>query len=39
MLNQGFEPSPMTPDEFSTLIKHYIIKNAKIVKESGVKVE
>ena len=39
MLNQGFEPSPMTPDEFSTLIKTYIIKNAKIVKESGVKVE
>jgi tripartite-type tricarboxylate transporter receptor subunit TctC len=39
MLNQGFEPSPMTPDEFSALIKNYIIKNAKIVKESGAKVE
>jgi tripartite-type tricarboxylate transporter receptor subunit TctC len=39
LLDQGFEPSPMTPEEFSTLIKTYIIKNAKIVKESGIIIE
>jgi tripartite-type tricarboxylate transporter receptor subunit TctC len=39
LLDQGFEPSPITPEEFSALIKSYIVKNAKIVKDSGIKVE
>lgn len=39
LLIQGFEPSPSTPDEFTELIKTYIAKNAKIVKEAGIKVD
>jgi Tripartite tricarboxylate transporter family receptor. len=39
LLIQGFEPSPSTPDEFTELIKTYIAKNAKIVREAGIKVD
>lgn len=39
LLTQGFEPSPSTPDKFTELIKTYIAKNAKIVKEAGIKVD
>ncbi|HET9641991.1 MAG TPA: tripartite tricarboxylate transporter substrate binding protein [Burkholderiaceae bacterium] len=39
LLNQGFEPSPSTSDEFTELIKAYIVKNAQIVKEAAIKVD
>jgi tripartite-type tricarboxylate transporter receptor subunit TctC len=36
---QGAEPSPTTPEQFSSLIRSEIPKYAKIVKESGAKVD
>ncbi|HXX85880.1 MAG TPA: tripartite tricarboxylate transporter substrate binding protein [Casimicrobiaceae bacterium] len=36
---QGAEPSPTTPEQFSALIRSEIPKYAKIVKESGAKVD
>src|SRR5450432_1532808 len=36
---QGAEPAPTTPDQFEALIKSEIIKYAKIVKDSGAKVD
>ena len=36
---QGAEPAPTTPDQFETLIKSEITKYAKIIKESGAKVD
>jgi tripartite-type tricarboxylate transporter receptor subunit TctC len=39
MMKSGFEPSPSTPEAFTELIKQYDIKNSKIIKEAGIKVE
>jgi tripartite-type tricarboxylate transporter receptor subunit TctC len=36
---QGAEPAPTSPEQFETLIKGEIVKYAKIVKESGAKVD
>src|SRR5258706_3618030 len=36
---QGAEPAPTTPEQFEALIKSEITKYAKIVKESGAKVD
>lgn len=36
---QGAEPSPTTPEQFAALIKKEIAKYAKIVKDSGAKVD
>ncbi|HKE38923.1 MAG TPA: tripartite tricarboxylate transporter substrate binding protein [Casimicrobiaceae bacterium] len=36
---QGAEPSPTTPEQFAALIRSEIPKYAKIVKESGAKVD
>ena len=36
---QGAEPSPTTPEQFSALIRSEIPKYARIVKESGAKVD
>ena len=36
---QGAEPSPTTPEQFEALIKNEITKYAKIVKDSGAKVD
>ena len=36
---QGAEPSPTTPEQFSALIRSEIPKYAKIVKESGAKID
>ena len=36
---QGAEPAPTTPEQFEALIKSEITKYAKIIKESGAKVD
>jgi tripartite-type tricarboxylate transporter receptor subunit TctC len=36
---QGAEPAPTTPEQFEALIKSEITKYAKIVKDSGAKVD
>jgi tripartite-type tricarboxylate transporter receptor subunit TctC len=36
---QGAEPAPMTPEQFAALIRSEIPKYAKIVKDSGAKVD
>ena len=36
---QGAEPAPTTPEQFEALIKSEISKYAKIVKDSGAKVD
>ena len=36
---QGAEPSPTTPEQFAALIRSEIPKYARIVKESGAKVD
>jgi len=39
LLAQGAEPAPGTPEQFAALIKSEIPKYAKIVKDSGAKVD
>ena len=36
---QGAEPAPTTPEQFATLIRNEIPKYAKIIKDSGAKVD
>jgi tripartite-type tricarboxylate transporter receptor subunit TctC len=37
--SQSFEITPSTPEQFSSLIKTELVKWAKVVKSSGMKVE
>jgi tripartite-type tricarboxylate transporter receptor subunit TctC len=39
MAEQGAEPSPTTPKEFAAFQKAEVVKWAKVVRESGAKVE
>ena len=39
LLAQGAQPAPTTPEQFAALIKSEIPKYAKIVKDSGAKVD
>lgn len=39
LYNSGFEPSPTTPEQFTALIEEYTVKNAKVIKESGTKID
>jgi tripartite-type tricarboxylate transporter receptor subunit TctC len=39
MAEQGAEPSPMTPEAFAAFQKAEVVKWAKVVKDSGAKVE
>ena len=36
---QGAEPAPTSPEEFAALIRREIPKYAKIIKDSGAKVD
>jgi tripartite-type tricarboxylate transporter receptor subunit TctC len=35
----GFQPSPTTPEQFKALIDEYTVKNAKVIKDSGAKID
>jgi tripartite-type tricarboxylate transporter receptor subunit TctC len=35
----GFQPSATTPEQFKALIAEYTVKNAKVIKDSGAKID
>jgi tripartite-type tricarboxylate transporter receptor subunit TctC len=39
LYSSGFQPSPTTPEQLGAMIEEYTVKNAKVIKDSGTKID